>query len=270
LQRAGCAGVNREEGFDGELSERNIQRRTKDHGGSEEVQHFLAEPQLKWDDSGIGIIRTRSGARRQIVAQLVHEVDKCGVSSLHLTPEPLEEVLTPFLQIDYAWCEAFWMQAEAQHVDRRLQKVSCNAGEQRGDEAIGGNERPVAVNDERRVGLDADKHLLHGALCSAQGWVFERPLRISGGKACSEKEAVALAQGQGQLFTELEQGSATGQRAAGFEETQVAGGDPGFTGQVKLAEFAALAPGAEKYSGLRQARRWRCGWHAFHDTESNG
>jgi hypothetical protein len=70
-----------------------------------------------------------------------------------------------------------------------------------------------------------------------------------------DEENVAFAQGHIELRGEVENHLAAWLRASGFEKTQVACGNFRVTGEIELAEAAALAPFAEKIAdGL-------CGCH---------
>ena len=138
------------------------------------------------------------------------------------------------------------MEAQAQHVDGRAQQGWIGAADKAADGGVGGNQRPVAVDGQRRVGLVAREHEVHRLARGLQRRVLQLALGEHGGKARGDQQHVALAQGDIELLGQVEHHLARGLRASGLEEAQVLGRDLGLEREVELAHAPPLAPFAQQ------------------------
>jgi hypothetical protein len=140
------------------------------------------------------------------------------------------------------------MQRQAQDVHRRVEQVRRDAGGQQPDRAVGRDHAPVAVDDERGVGLVAGEHAVERLADGAHLGRLEVALAVGGRVAGGEQQAVALAQRHVEVLGEVHDELGARARAAGLDEAQMPRGDAGVQGEVELAEVPARAPVAQQRS----------------------
>ena len=137
-----------------------------------------------------------------------------------------------------------------------------------------GDERPAAVDGDRRVGLVAVEHELDRLVDGLHLGLVERALLVDRRVAGGEQEPVALAQRHLELVGEVEDHLGARLRAAGLDEAEVAGGDAGLEREVELAEAAALAPvaqqGAERGAAVDMGRAYASAARRGHYPAGNG
>ena len=89
------------------------------------------------------------------------QLDQHGISGLFdLGPQAHHQMCTPLGEIGNARRESAGMEAEPQHVDRRLQQRLVHSCEQRRHGRIGRHELPVPVDSERGKRLVSLQHAL--------------------------------------------------------------------------------------------------------------
>ena len=154
----------------------------------------------------------------------------------------------PVAEVDHQRPQPARVEADAHHVDRRLEQrridvddpVSAYIG------GVGGDQVPDAVDGDRRVGLMAAEDHVERLAHRLQLGVVERALGKGGGVACGEQEPILLAKGNLELLEDPEQHLAAGLRAARLDEAQMAGRDPGIERQLELSHPPPLAPLAQE------------------------
>ena len=144
------------------------------------------------------------------------------------------------------------MQAQAQHVHRRLQQLGGAAGDQQRHDRVVRDHRPVPVDGERRPRLVRLQHQLDRGAAGGQRRVVEAALGEHRREAGGGEPAVALAQRHVEPIGEAQHHLAARLGAAGLEIAEVAGRDLGLAGEVELAEAAAQAPVAQQRADRRR------------------
>jgi hypothetical protein len=143
--------------------------------------------------SGIAIeIDPRRSCRvgRELVAQHgERRIARCD----HVAVESLEQVRTPLVEVEDSRGQPFRMQADAEDVDRRLEEMLGDAVEKHLDSTIGGDEAPMTVEDERRVGLVRAQHLVDRVSDRPHLRSVEVVLRVRRRVAGGEEQIVPIA-----------------------------------------------------------------------------
>jgi hypothetical protein len=80
----------------------------------------------------------------------------------YLALEAVQEVASPFAEIQDSRRDSIGMQREADAVDRRLQQLRRDAVEQRTECPVGGDQIPPSVDGDRRVWLVAGEYVTQG------------------------------------------------------------------------------------------------------------
>ena len=142
--------------------------------------------------------------------------------------------------------EPVGVQARAQHVGGRREQVLGQPGHHQPGGPVVGDERPAAVDRDRRVGVVAVEHELDRVVDRLHLGLVERALLVDRRVAGGEQQPVALAQRHLELVGEVQDHLGARLGAAGLDEAEVAGRDAGLEREVELAEAAALAPVAEQ------------------------
>ena len=147
----------------------------------------------------------RNVGRRRVSAQLSEKLLQHGVAThLDLAAQAIEQVRSPLLEVGNTRRQSLRMQAEPQHVDGRLEQFGCRTGDQWPDRRIGGNQRPMAVNGERRVRLVAGQDEVDRLARVVQRRLAERPLGESRGMTGRDQENIAFAQRHVEPFGQAE------------------------------------------------------------------
>ncbi len=184
----------------------------------------------------------------RIAAQLLVQRGERRVAAAQrdLPGEPVEQMGPPLGQVRDPRRQPFGMEAQAQHVHRRLEQVRRHPVHQQPHGPVGGQHLPGVVDHHRWIGVvavedqgDRLAHRLHFGI-GQLALLIDR--RVAGG----EQEAVAVAQRHLQALRQLKDHVRTRPRAAGLHEAQVPRGHPGVGGQVHLAQAPPLAPLAQK------------------------
>ena len=117
-------------------------------------------------------------------------------------------------------------------------RAGVGAADQPADGGVGGNQRPVPVDGQRRVGLvpASTRSTALRAACSA-GSSSVRSAN-TGAIARGHQQHVALAQGDLELLGQVQHHLAAGLRAAGLEEAQVPGRDLGLEARGRAGSCA--------------------------------
>jgi hypothetical protein len=89
-------------------------------------------------------------------------------------------------------CHPLGVKAEPQRVDRRLEQVRRGAFSQQLERSVGGDQAPVAVDDQGRVGLVAGEHPVDRLAHRAHLRVGELVLAIGWGEAGRQQQRVSL------------------------------------------------------------------------------
>jgi hypothetical protein len=151
-------------------------------------------------------------------------------------------VRAPLAEVGDARREPFRVQAQPQHIHRRLQQRRIGRAKQRRHSRVVRDQRPVTVDRNRRVGLVALEHELDRLARRLQGGIAERALGKHRREAGRHQQHIALAQRHVEAFGKMQHHLARRLRAAGLQEAQMLGGNLRFQRKVELTEAAALAP----------------------------
>ena len=120
-----------------------------------------------------------------------------------------------------------------------------HAFEQRRHHAVGRHQIPVPVIGQRRIRLMRLQHEVDRLPRRFQRGIVERALRKGRRKARRDQEHIAFAQGNLQSFGEFQHHLARRRGAAGFHKAEMPRGYLGVSGQIELAQMAALPPFAQ-------------------------
>ncbi len=142
------------------------------------------------------------------------------------------------------------MDAQAQHVDRRLHEGRIHLADQRYERIVRGDQRPVPVDGERRIGIVAAQNEIHRLAHARKRRIVERAFRIDRREARRHKHDVAFAKGHVELLRQEQHHLAARLRAPGLEKAQMARGDLGLESEIHLAQAAALAPFAQEIAHM--------------------
>ena len=119
--------------------------------------------------------------RPRVAGELLHQVGEEGVGRHgDLLTQPLEHMAAPFREIGDARRQPLRVQADAQHIDRRLKEHRIGARHQGWRGAVGRHQCPVPVDGEGRVGLVPLEHEVDGFAGRLEGRIGERPLGKTG------------------------------------------------------------------------------------------
>jgi len=195
---------------------------------------------------------------RRVALQLVVQRLQHGVAGGgDLLLQPLQQVRAPLREVRDARRHALGVQAQAQHVDGRLQQLGRAAFHEQRHQRVVRHQVPVAVHGQRGEGLVALQHQVDGAARRGHRRVVERALAVHGREAGGHQQRVALAQRHVQALGQAQHHLAAGRGAAGFHVAQVTGRHLGLLRQVELAQAAVGAPvpqvGAERIARAGQA-----------------
>jgi hypothetical protein len=200
----------------------------------EEDQHFLLR-------------LTGPATPASVQSQAWCEVDGIGerIALRIVEGEPRQQVRAPLREVED---------------QRRLQQGRRRALQQQRHHAVGRDQRPVPVDQQRGAGFVALQHPLKRLARRRQCRVVEAALaehrRVAGGG----EQAVALAQRHLEALGQAQQHLAAGQRAPGLDIAEVARGHRGLAGEIELAEAGPLPPPAQQFAdGQRRT-------HGGHDS----
>src|SRR5258707_3951011 len=104
----------------------------------------------------------------------------------------------------------------------------------------------MAIERKCGVGLLCLQNDVDGFARALQKRILYRTLGKNRSVASGDQQDVAIAFWHLELLSEMQNHFAAGDGASGFEEAEVARGDFGFTGEIKLTEAPAPAPVAEE------------------------
>ena len=163
-----------------------------------------------------------------------------------LTAEAGQDVPAPGSEVADARRQPVRVQAEPQDVDRRLQQVRRQAGQQCGHPAVRLQQVPAAVDDERWVRLERREHALDAFADRAHVGVVERPFPERRSEARGHQQLVLLAWWHLERLGQLEHHRAARLRTSGLDVAEVARGHVRLVRQVELADASAASPVAQQ------------------------
>ena len=242
--------------FPCQFLQRHVHGRAEDGGGADEAQHAEAGAELERHHHAQVLaldVQWFRALGHRVAAQFLQQSRQPGVAGgLDLLAQPLEQVAAPLGQVDDVRRQALRVQAQPQHVHRRLQERRIGAGQQVRQHAVGRDQVPVPVHGQGGIGLVALEDQFHRLPRGSQRGIVERAFAVHRRVAGGHQQGVALAQRHVQPFGQPQHHLAAGQRAAGFHEAQVPRRDVRFLRQVELAQAPVLAPVAQVVAeGLR-------------------
>ena len=161
---------------------------------------------------------------------------------VRLAAQPVEQVPAPLGQVEDARGQAVGVQAEPQHVHRRLEQVGRDAVDRPG----GCWRHEVPRRSTTSAGNGSWRRAPGPAPSGRRPWRGRPGAPRSRGVAGGEQQRVALPQRHLEVLGQVQHHLPAGPGPAGLHEAQVPGGDTRLLGQVELAEAAALAPLAEQ------------------------
>jgi hypothetical protein len=154
------------------------------------------------------------------------------------------------VKIPDASAQAVGMQAEPEYVDRRLAELGIGPRHEPGCRLVGGDERPVPVDGESRVGVLCAKDEVDGGARDAERGIVERALAVHRRIPGRHQQRVAFAQRDRKLLGEVQEHVPARGRASRFEEAQMPLRNLGLTGEIELAQAAAPAPLTQQNSDM--------------------
>jgi hypothetical protein len=166
----------------------------------------------------------------------------------------------PVADVDEQRSQAARMEADPDHVDRRLEQLrgDLDARGQGEHGGVGGDHVPDAIDRDRRIGLVAREDLVQRVSHRGEIGVVQGPLRIGRGVARREQQPIPLPKWDPELIHDPQQRLAARQGAARLDKAQMAGRDPGVEGEPELGQVPALTPPPQDRSDLR------LGWSLRH------
>jgi hypothetical protein len=117
------------------------------------------------------------------------------VRRLDLAAQLRNQVAAPLGQIASPRCKALRMQGDPEHVPRRRQQFGRDTPGDVGDASVRGDDVPMAIDDERRVGVVRGQEPLECLADRRHLARLERALAEDGREAGREEEAVSFAGG---------------------------------------------------------------------------
>ncbi|HVM10620.1 MAG TPA: hypothetical protein VM345_19325 [Acidimicrobiales bacterium] len=127
------------------------------------------------------------------------------------------------------------MEAGPDDVHRRLRKLRRQQRDERRHAAVRSDHVPLPVDDERRVRLHPAQDDVDRVPHRFEVGLVERPLAKGRREARGDEEGVAVAQGDVELFGQVQHELAAGLRPPGLDEAQVPRRDAGLHAEVELA-----------------------------------
>ena len=188
---------------------------------------------------------------RRIGKQLALEVGEHRVAGrVELAPQPFKQMAAPFDEIDDAWRQPLRVEAQPQHVDRRLKQLGIgDVGKQRRDCRVGVNHVPVRSTAMAGFGswpLSTSRTASTGG-CKRR--IVELALAIAWRETGGEQQVVAFPERYFELVGEVKHHVARRFGAAAFQKAQMALRDFGLAGEVELAHAPPDAPFAQQRTG---------------------
>ena len=159
-----------------------------------------------------------AGQRRELV---VERGERRVAAEHRLAAEAVEQVRAPLAEVHDPRREPLGVQAQPHDVHGRLEQVRGHAVGEEADGAVGGHEPPVAIDDERRVGLVAAEDPVERVAHGPHLRLVEPALRERGRVAGREQQRVALAQRHLELLGEPQHHLGARARAARLDEAEV-------------------------------------------------
>ena len=149
--------------------------------------------ELEGDRDVIG--RDRSRPRRDRIGfQVLIEFQQFRIGGgLALTVQPLQEMRGPFREVDGARRQPFGVKRKAQDIEGLAEQPLRHALEQRRHHAVGGNQIPVAVIGQRRIGLVRLQDQIDRLACRSKRGIVERALRKGRRETGGDQKHVAFA-----------------------------------------------------------------------------
>jgi hypothetical protein len=136
--------------------------------------------------------------------------------------------------------------AEAEHVDRRLEELRVHPVPEKRRGSIGLDQVPEPVDDQGRVRLVRLEQPLERLPKRLHHLPVVRQLQIGRREAPGEQQSIALGHRQMQVLGQVDEELATRAGPAGLDEAQMLGRDVRVQGQRELAEAASRAPEADQ------------------------
>ena len=167
-----------------------------------------------------------------------------------LAVQPGQQVGAPLGEVRDPRRHPVRVQAQPQHVDRRLEQLRADvAGEQR-DAGVRVDQLPPAVHHRGRVGLVAVQDAFQRVADGLELGLGQAAFGVGGREAAGQQQRVAVAQRHVEVLGQVQDHLAGRPGPAGLDEAQVPGGDVRRDGEVELAEPAALPPLADQVTGV--------------------
>ena len=140
------------------------------------------------------------------------------------------------------------MQRQPQDIDRWLQQGRIDAGDEPHDGGVGGDEVPLPVDRQRRIGLVTLDDALDRPTGGSETGIVQLSLAVDRGEARGDQHPVLLAQGNLQLGGEPQHHVPARSRSAGLDEAQMPRRHLYIAGKFHLAEPPALPPVADLFA----------------------
>ena len=252
LAKPRCAAlVHRQEGLDREVCRRHLQRRPEggDHGEEADLAEGCAQVQR---DHGLG-----RGAGRRIVREIGLDIlDQLAEGRIGVLAAPSPQLRD---QRRVAGCghrrdlrQAARVDREPKHVDRGLEELGVDPVPEERRGAIGLDQVPETVDDQRRVRLVCLQQPAERLAQRPHHLAVVGLLQVGRSEAPCEQQAVALGDRQVEVLGEVDEELAARARAARLDEAQVLGGQVRVQRQLHLREPPLGAPEADELTdGLR-------------------
>ena len=138
------------------------------------------------------------------------------------------------------------MDAEAEQVDRWLQELLVDAVPEQRCGAVGLDQVPQPVDDQRRVRLVRLQQPLERFPQRLHHLSVVGQLQIRRREAAREQQPIALGDRQIEVLREVDEQLTARAGAAGLDEAQVLGRDMGVQRELELAQAALRPPEAEQ------------------------
>ncbi|SAL12727.1 hypothetical protein AWB73_00416 [Caballeronia turbans] len=143
------------------------------------------------------------------------------------------------------------MHRQAKHVHRRREPLRMRRCDERCESRVGRDHRPVTIDGERRIRLVPLQHEIDRAPRGGELRIGQRALAIQRRITGRDEQRVARAQRHVQSLGEAHEHFAARQRAARFDEAQMARGHIGDAREIELAHASALPPFAQQCADAR-------------------
>ncbi len=176
--------------------------------------------------------------------------------------QPRHQVGAQRRPVDDPGRDAFRVEAEPHHVDRRLEQMIGDARQQKRNRPVRRQEGPVPVDRQGGIRLVPGEDQVDRLPRRCQRRILQAPLGEDWREPARQQQRVPLPQGHIQMIGQAQQEVPARPRASRLQETQVPGRHSRLVRQGELAEMPSMPPVSQHVANGA--------FHGAHDAHRNG